>query len=209
MRMARQEETGEVPGVLQEAKARGDDPLRAVMGVLLQRLLEAEMTAHLGATAHEGIRCFVTESLYADGASRDLKRRDTLTYHVSSLRPPLQLAMLAGKKGRDLNAWESKAGGSLKKSVDYVVPYAMGEKTRREWTNSEVDLDRRRAEAGLDEYKPGRLYEPRRALKLMELASYFDPALLKVVLHLTGSNAKRYPTWQTLVNGACRRAGSK
>ncbi|MFP4356627.1 MAG: alginate lyase family protein [Phycisphaerae bacterium] len=156
------------------------------------------------ATAHEGIRRFVTESLYADGTSRDLKRRDTLTYHASSLRPPLQLAMLAGAEGRKLYAWQSEKGGSLEKSVDYVVPYAMGEKTRREWTRSKVDLDRRRAEAGLDEYEPGRLYEPRRALKLMEQASYFDADLLKVVLHLTASEAKRFPTWQTLINAAAR-----
>ncbi len=176
--------------------------LTAIAGMILDRKAWV-------AAAHDGIRRFVTESLHPDGTSRDLKRRDTLTYHASSLRPPLQLAMLAGRQGRTLYAWESKTGGSLKKSVDYVVPYAMGEKTRREWTNSKVGLDRRRAEAGLEKYKPGRLYEPRRALKLMELASYFDPDLLKVVLHLTASDAARYPTWQTLINAAARPTDSQ
>ncbi len=155
------------------------------------------------ATAHEGIRRFVTQSLRADGTSEDLHRRDTLTYHASALRPPLQLAMLAGDEGRKLYTWQSERGGSLKQSVDYVVPYAMGEKTRREWTHSKVDLDRRRAEAGLEGYKPGRLYDPQRAMKLMELAGYFDPDLMKVVMHLSDSDAKRFPTWQTLVNAAC------
>ena len=51
--MARQEQITEVLAVFQEAKERGDDPLRAVMQVLLQRLLEEEMTAHLGAEAYE------------------------------------------------------------------------------------------------------------------------------------------------------------
>ena len=35
-----------------------------------------------------------------------------------------------------------------------------------------------------------------------ELASYFDPSLLRVVRHLTRSNAQRFSTWTTLVNAA-------
>lgn len=157
-------------------------------------------------TSRQCVRRFVSESLYDDGSSLDFKRRDTLTYHASSLRPPLELAMLAGAQGRELYAWQSPKGGSLKKSVDFVVPYAMGEKTREEWVNSKVPLDRRRAEAGLDQYRRGRLYEPRQALALMEQASYFDPDLLRVVYHLTGSQAKRFPTWQTLIHEAARTA---
>jgi hypothetical protein len=155
-------------------------------------------------TAREGVKRFVRKSLRKDGTSEDLERRDTLTYHASALRPPIELAMLSGPEGRKLYIWESPKGGSLKKSVDYVVPYALGEKTRREWTNSKVALDRRRAEAGLDKYKPGKLYEPKQALTLMEEASYFDTGLLKVVKHLTESEADRFPTWQALINEACR-----
>jgi hypothetical protein len=165
------------------------------------RILDNESWA---LAARHGVKRFVTNSLYADGESLDLKRRDTLTYHGSSLKPPLDLAMLAGEDGYALYTWESPKGGSLKKSVDYVVPYAMGEKTHKEWVNSKVDLDRRRAEAGLEKYRPGRLYEPRNALELMEKAGYFDPELMKVVLHLTESSAERFPTWQTLINEAAR-----
>ena len=157
------------------------------------------------ATAHEGARRFVTESLYADGSSLDLKRRDTLTYHASALRPVVELAMLSGNDGGTLYTWESPRGGSIKRSVDLVVPYAMGEKTRKEWTKSEVGLDRRRAEAGLEKYQPGGTYDPKNALELMEEASYFDPALMRVVRHLIGGKAERFPTWQTLVNEAARR----
>jgi len=51
--MARQEETTEVLGVWQEAKEAGEDPIRALLERLLQRLLEEEMTAHLGAEPYE------------------------------------------------------------------------------------------------------------------------------------------------------------
>ena len=51
--MARQEETTELLAVWQEAKEAGDDPIRALLEVFLQRLLEEEMTAHLGAEPYE------------------------------------------------------------------------------------------------------------------------------------------------------------
>lgn len=161
------------------------------------------------AAAHEGIKRFVSESLYADGSSLDLKRRDTLTYHASALRPVIELAMLAGDAGAALYAWESPRGGSIKRSVNFVAPYATGEKKRKEWANSEVGLDRRRAEAGLEKYQPGRAYDPKDALGLMEEASYFDAKLIGVVRHLTGGEAERFPTWQTLVNEAARTAGGQ
>jgi hypothetical protein len=169
--------------------------LLAISGLILDR------PAWIAA-ARDGIRRFVTQSLYADGTSEDLKRRDTLTYHGSSLKPLLELAIVLG--ARELYTWESAEGGSLKKSVDYVVPYAMGQKTREEWTNSEVDLDRRRAEAGLEKYRPGRLFDPADALELMELASYFDADLVAVVRHLSGADEQRFPTWRMLMNHVAR-----
>ena len=156
------------------------------------------------ATAHEGIKRFVSESLHPDGSSVDLESRDTLTYHASALRPVIELAMLAGDAGTALYAWESRRGGSIKRPVDFVVPYALGKKTRKEWTRSKVGLDHRRAEAGLEKYRPGRNYHPKDALALMEEASDFDPKLMGVVRHLTGGHAGRFPTWQTLVNGAAK-----
>ncbi len=156
------------------------------------------------ATAEEGLKRFVSNSLRPDGTSLDLERRDTLTYHASALRPVIELAMLSGERGPDLYTWESESGGSIKQSVDYIVPYAMGEKTRKEWTNSKSKLDHDRAAAGLEQYRQGRLYEPKDAIEVMQEASYFDPELKRVVFHLIGSDAKRFPTWQMLVNEAAR-----
>ncbi|WP_372716022.1 sulfatase-like hydrolase/transferase [Novipirellula sp.] len=169
--------------------------LLAMAGLILQRDDWAE-------AANEGVRRFVRKSLYADGSSRDLKHRDSLTYHGSSLKPPMELAMLAGDDGLALYSWASPDGGSLKKSVDFMVPYAMGKKTHAEWVNTQVDLDRRRAAEGIEKYRAGRLYEPKDALGVMEYASYFDPDLMQVVRHLTEGDAKRFPTWRTLINAA-------
>jgi len=51
--MARQDQTTDVLGVWQEAREAGDDPIRVLLERLLQRLLEEEMTAHLGAEPYE------------------------------------------------------------------------------------------------------------------------------------------------------------
>jgi transposase-like protein len=51
--MARQEDCNALLAIWQEAKATGDDPIRALLERLLQELLEAQMTAHLGAEPYE------------------------------------------------------------------------------------------------------------------------------------------------------------
>ncbi|MBD3241947.1 MAG: hypothetical protein GF331_15260 [Chitinivibrionales bacterium] len=156
------------------------------------------------AASREAIKRFVTQSLRADGTSFDLEHRDALSYHKSALVPMVELARLAGDKGPGLYTWTSPDGGSIEKSVDYLVPYALGEKVHEEWVNSRVGLDKRRAEAGLEHYRPGKLFDPKSALDLMSAASYFDKDLLKVVRHLTADSTGRFPTWAVLVNEAAR-----
>ncbi len=155
--------------------------------------------------AREGFKKFVTESLRADGTSLDLERRDTLTYHTSSLRPMVELAIVSGDEGAELYGWESPLGSSLRKSVDYVVPFANGSKKRKEWLNTTVDLDRRRGAAGIEAYRPGRLYEPENALMLLEEASFFDPSLALLANKLNKSDAKRFATWTVIVNAAANQ----
>lgn len=161
--------------------------------------LERPAWVALGRT---GIERFVSQSLRADGTSLDLERRDSLTYHCSALVPVLELAQLLGADGQMLYAWVAPAGGSVKHSVDFVLPYATGEKTHAEWVNTTVELDRRRAAAGLEHYRTGRLFEPRQAAKLLEAASQFDASLLPVWTRVTGSTAKRFGNWRMVVQAS-------
>jgi len=152
--------------------------------------------------ARRGIERFVECSLRADGSSLDLEHRDTLTYHASALSPLLEVAMLLGEEGRALYAWTAPSGGSLQRSTDYVVPYATGARQRREWVHSRSALDHRRAEAGIEYYRPGRLFEPIQARTLMTFASYFDPALRQLALALSLTGAERYADWRLVVQDA-------
>lgn len=150
-----------------------------------------------------GIERFVSESLRADGTSLDLERRDSLTYHCSALVPALELAALMGATGRNLYSWEATTGASLQRSVDYVVPYATGAKTRAEWVNTTVDLDRRRAAAGIEKYRPGRLFDPKDACGVLEAAALFDPGLLAALAKARGDTGTQAAlTWSQVVRTA-------
>lgn len=141
---------------------------------------------------------YVDAALYADGTSRDLHQRDALSYHVSGLDPLLTFAItleqFEGNAQLDAFRYENPKGGSVKKSVDYVIPFAKGEKEYAEWVNTKVELDKQRARAGLEHYQPGKLFEPERALETFELASYFDRTYFDVIQTLE-EDFQEYSSW--------------
>jgi hypothetical protein len=154
--------------------------------------------------AVEALRVLVNRALLADGTSLDFRSRDTLTYHTTTIRPLLDVARLARGRGEDLYVWEAPGGGSIKRSTDFILPYARGEKVHAEWVNTTVELDRRRAAAGIEHYQPGRPYEPRKARPLFEEAELFDPSLTPLVAELAGRPGTRFPTWRLVLNAALR-----
>ena len=131
----------------------------------------------LKAFAQRGFREYISTAYFPDGTSADLKERDALHYHVSGLKPMLSAAINLSKFDTLFNLYNYSApsGASVKKSVEYVVPYARGELERKEWVNTTVALDKERAAAGLAEYQPGKLFDPQEAVPLFEWASYYQP----------------------------------
>lgn len=146
----------------------------------------------------------IAGALLADGRSHDLIERDTLTYHTTTLRPLLDIAWLAREREPGLYDWAAPGGGSLRKSVDYVRPYATREKERAEWVNSRAEIDRERAAAGIPHYQPGIKYDPRQAVRLLEEAEVFDRSWGAVVGELAGRPGARFPTWRLVLNAAQR-----
>jgi hypothetical protein len=148
----------------------------------------------------EGFKKYITTAYYPDGTSNDLISRDALQYHISGLKPCLSAFINLSEfdKRFDLYAWESPTGSSVKKSVEFTVPYATGEKQRREWTHSKVELDRRRAEAGIEAYQPGKLFNPQKAHELFEWACYYNPEWFDVFAK-AGTNPYS-STWIGMLN---------
>jgi len=143
-----------------------------------------------------GFKEYVARGLYADGTSEDLKTRDALSYHVSGLRPLLVMALWAEMKtpgeGKGLFDYVAPNGASLRKSVEYVLPFARGEKIHEEWKNTTVELDRQRAAAGIAYYQPGKPYDPLSSLEMFEMASAFDTKFAPLVAQLQHKQAEQH-----------------
>lgn len=146
----------------------------------------------------KGFKEYIHTAYYADGTSNDLKDRDALHYHISGLVPAVAFFVNSTPfhSDFDLFSYSSPEGASVRKSVEYTLPYATGATKRKEWTNSTVALDKKRAEAGLAEYQPGMLFDPEKAKPLFEWAGYYNSewySLLSAEHHYTS-------TWIGLLN---------
>jgi len=126
--------------------------------------------------AIKGLKDYITSAYYADGTSNDLKERDALSYHNSGLKTAVAVFSSCTRfdSAFDLFSYTSDEGSSIENSVAYVLPYAKGTAQRKEWTNTKVALDKERAAAGLAEYQPGMLFDPKEALPLFEWACYYN-----------------------------------
>ncbi|HZZ26978.1 MAG TPA: alginate lyase family protein [Pirellulales bacterium] len=142
----------------------------------------------------------IEHNIEPDGSTYDFHERDALHYHLYDLAPLLTLAIAAKANGVDLYSYQSPKGGSLGKTIEFLLPYAQGTKTHAEFVNSKVSFDRKRAEAGAKEYQSGSAFQPHSALTVLGLAEFFDPSLLDLVHTLSHGNSPKYPTWQIVLN---------
>lgn len=140
------------------------------------------------------------KNLMPDGTSIDLKLRDALHYHVYDLEPLLSLAIVLKRAtGFDAYTATAESGASIKKSVEYVVPYITGEKTHPEFVNTTVKFDRDRANNGQAEYKAGTLWDPKNGYKTLSLAAYFDPRYNDTIKTVKKTDHP-YSDWQLVLN---------
>jgi hypothetical protein len=156
-----------------------------------------------------GFRSHVAEDFYPDGSSLDFKTRDALYYHLYSLEPMLVLARVEQREDATLNLFDYHAasGASLHGSVDFVVPFAEGQKTHVEFVHSQVNFDRRRARDGEDEYQP-HVWNPRSSIGMFTEAAWFSPQYGRLAARLAGRPDAMFLNWQMVLN-AVTRGGTK
>ncbi|MDB6116985.1 MAG: alginate lyase [Verrucomicrobiaceae bacterium] len=150
--------------------------------------------------AVNGFREQIANNLLPDGSSFDFHERDALHYHCYDLEPLLALATAAKQQGTDLYQFTGTNGASLAKAVEFLVPYCDGSKTHAEFVNSKVEFDRKRSEAGQREFATGKLFDPKDALEVLELATLFDPQLEPLTASLKGKKTSRFTSWQAVLN---------
>ena len=142
----------------------------------------------------------INRNLYPDGTGYDFKERDALHYHVYDLEPLIQLCIILKRcTGEDYYNRVAENQASIKKSTEWFVPFATGEKTHEEFVHSKVRFDSLRAanhEAG---YKAGTLFDPLNGLKTLALAAFFEPKYEDVFKKVKGTD-KSYTDWQLVLN---------
>jgi hypothetical protein len=148
----------------------------------------------------------ISKNLLPDGSSFDFHERDALHYHIYDVDPLMVAATIIARSGSLENpySYQSPEGNSLKKSVDWLVPFFTGEKTHAEWVNSKSAFDKKRAANGEKGYIAGTLFKPGEARTSIALANYFDPQMLVIYQQQT-NNSSKYPNWQFVLNEVKRQ----
>jgi len=150
--------------------------------------------------AVEGIKKQIEVNLLPDGSGIDFKLRDALHYHVYDLEPLLKLAIILKRAtGVDYYDYVSDKQTSIKKSVEWLLPYLNGEKTHGEFVNSTVSFDKKRAANGEKDYVAGTLFNPKNGVGVLELTEYFYPDAINLVERLRNSK-ENFPDWQLVLN---------
>lgn len=145
-----------------------------------------------------GLKKQLAVNLLPDGSSIDFKERDALHYHVYDLEPLLTLsAAIKRATGQDFYNYQSETGSSLKKSVQWLIPFLTGEKTHEEFVHSTVAFDQKRADNGEAGYQKGTLFNPLNGLHTLAAAGYFDPSYDELYTKIKGGS-KSDPNWLLL-----------
>lgn len=144
----------------------------------------------------------ISQNLNSDGSSFDFRERDALHYHIYDIDPLLVAATILSRHRKiDLDYYTTSLmkDVSLKKSVEWLLPYYTGEKIHAEWVNTKSAFDKKRAENGEKGYTVGTLFKPIEARTSIALAGYFDPRMIGFYQNEAKMNTK-YPTWQFVLN---------
>ena len=133
-------------------------------------------------------------NIRSDGSTLDFEERDALHYVVYDLEPLVRAAMVAQQRGESWLNLSDKGGGSLIKALDWLVPYAVGEKTHEEFVNSRVAFDAKRNSAGLRGFSG--TWEPKKAASLFAMAATLDERYAPIAQQLNPSGYLLVTCWQ-------------
>jgi hypothetical protein len=100
------------------------------------------------------------------GATFDFVQRDAVEYHVASAQGLVMAAWVARQQGLDWLRVPGAQGQTLLDALDFVAPYATGERSHHEFARSMASFDK--------EMNRGGLFDPRYAQVLLALASALD-----------------------------------
>jgi len=115
-------------------------------------------------------------NLRADGTVQDFHQRDALHYVTYDLEPLSRAALAAKLRGEDWLDLAARSGATLARALDWLVPYAIGEKSHEEFVRSKVRFDAERNRAGVKGFSG--LWDRRESRTLFWMAALLDARYL-------------------------------
>ena len=114
----------------------------------------------------------ISRNILPDGSVWDFHQRDALHYVTYDLEPLVTAALAARAHGEDWFRYAAPDGASLERALEWLRPYANGEKTHEEFVHSNVRFDYVRREAGLKGFSG--TWDRKTAGYLYQLAMHLD-----------------------------------
>ncbi|MGY1918112.1 alginate lyase family protein [Pseudomonas tolaasii] len=133
------------------------------------------------AQAHQLFKQQIADNVLPDGSVTDFQDRDALHYVVYDLEPLVQAALAAKANGEDWLNLKSN-GASLAAALDWLVPYANGQRSHQEFVHTHVQFDKDRAGVGEAGYSG--TWQPKSSATLFWLAAQLDARYLPVARQL-------------------------
>lgn len=137
-------------------------------------------------SAQRALQTQLDYNLRADGSTVDFEQRDALHYVVYDLEPLLIAALAAKAHGLDWYSMKSRNGASLETALQWLAPYATGERSHEEFAHTTVEFDRTRAKAGLPGFS-GR-WDPKISAMLYQMAGRLNPRWTTLATQLGSAN---------------------
>ena len=130
----------------------------------------------------------VRQNVRDDGSTYDFAQRDAMHYVVFNLEPLLMAASMAVAHGHD---WYGapEIRGRLASALNWLAPFARGERQHEEFVHSTVKFDARRAAANVKGYAG--LWQRNEAADLYRIASHLDPQFRAVSVGLDATPVAR------------------
>lgn len=130
------------------------------------------------------------QNIYIDGSTWDFKERDSIKYVIADLDALLDSALAARAKGDDWYNLVSSSGSSLSLAINWLLPYANGEKKHIEFNKTSVKFDIQRANAHIEGFSG--YFDPKISANLLWIATIFDPSLINTAKKLRASKPFYY-----------------
>jgi hypothetical protein len=122
--------------------------------------------------AREAFMRQLNANIRANGEVIDFRERDALHYVTYDLEPLIRAVLAAQSHGENWLDLKGQEGQSVRAAVDWLLPYAQGEKIHEEFAHTTVKFDITRREAGVAGFAGQ--WDPKKAAGLYWAASVLD-----------------------------------